>query len=64
MLSAFADMEEAVPHFSSSAASQKAKFSPVKNMANQMRFMFMLPFSYVRHVNWVCFHSHPHNKCS
>lgn len=30
MLSAFADMEEAVPHFSSSAASQKAKFSPVK----------------------------------
>lgn len=30
MLSAFADMEEAVPHFSSSAASQKAKFSPVE----------------------------------
>jgi len=28
MLSAFADIEEAVPHFSSSAASQKAKFSP------------------------------------
>lgn len=31
MLSAFADMEDAVPHFSSSAASQKAKFSPDKN---------------------------------
>lgn len=29
MVSAFADMEDAVPHFSSSAASQKAKFSPV-----------------------------------
>lgn len=47
MLSAFADMEEAVPHFSSSAASQKAKFSPVKNMADQMRFTFMLPCLHV-----------------
>lgn len=29
MVSAFVDMEDAVPHFSSSAASQKARFSPV-----------------------------------
>lgn len=28
MVSAFVDMEDAVPYFSSSAASQKAKFSP------------------------------------
>lgn len=28
MVSAFADMEDAEPNFSSSAASQKAKFSP------------------------------------
>lgn len=31
MVSAFADMDEAVPHLSSSAASQKAKFSPGVN---------------------------------
>lgn len=28
MVSAFVDIDDAVPHFSSSAASQKAKFSP------------------------------------
>lgn len=31
MVSAFVDMEDAEPHFSSSAASQKAKFSPGKH---------------------------------
>lgn len=29
MLSAFSDIENAAPHFISSAASQKAKFSPI-----------------------------------
>lgn len=64
MVSAFADMEEAVPHFSSSAASQKAKFSPVKNMADQMRFTFISPFSHVRRVTRVCFHSRCHINVS
>lgn len=44
IISAFADMEAAVPHFSSSAASQKAKFSPGKNTAIEIRFIFIESF--------------------
>lgn len=51
MISAFADMEAAVPHFSSSAASQKAKFSPGKNSHWNKIYIFIAPFSHAWHMN-------------
>lgn len=51
MISAFADMEAAVPHFSSSAASQKAKFSPGKNGHWDKIYIFIAPFSQAWHMN-------------
>lgn len=36
MVSAFSDMDAAAPHFISSAASQKAKFSPENNHKSVM----------------------------